>query len=160
MVASQQSDTIGVLHLQAEQILKCLNWMITTINKISYKDVTCLVYISSWVNYNLPVRNSSRTSKNWPWTSPHTVTGERTGCTLDYSRKISLAFSQRCLRSFSCRHLASRRSAMHWSMFIFQIFSNDSIITHQQPSNTQSWQLNYLSRHKWNVINLRILSAR
>ena len=38
-----------------------------------------------------PMRRSSIRSWNWPWTSPQTVTGHLTSCTLDSFVRISLA---------------------------------------------------------------------
>ena len=39
-----------------------------------------------------PMRRSSIRSWNWPWTSPQTVTGHLTSCTLDSFVRISLAW--------------------------------------------------------------------
>lgn len=138
VVASQKSDPFWVLHFQTKKQLKCLNRVIATINKIPNEYVASLVDLTAWIITNLPVLNNSRRSKNWPWISPHTVTGAATGWTFDSSNKIYFAFSHTSRRSLSWRHFASLRSAKNESMFIyFQISSNLNL------NNIGKFQLKY-----------------
>lgn len=55
-------------------------------------------------------------SENWPWMSPHTVTGAGTGCTLDSRLRISLARSQSDWTS------ASGRGCVALVFFVFGFF--------------------------------------
>lgn len=119
VVAPQQGDLVGVLHLQAQQVLEGLHGMVAPVHEVPDEHVGVGGDLSACVRGCLPVRNSSSRSKNCPWISPHTVTGEHTGCTFDSSRRISFAFSQTSLRSLSWRHLHSSKSLRYLSMFIF-----------------------------------------
>lgn len=47
MVATKKSDTIGVLDLEAEQVLEGLDGVIATINKITDEDVASLIDLAS-----------------------------------------------------------------------------------------------------------------
>lgn len=66
--------------------------MISTINKITYKYITCFLNLSTYIDYIIPVLNNSKTSKNCPCISPQTVTGLKTGWTLDSYNSIYLTF--------------------------------------------------------------------
>jgi hypothetical protein len=47
MVASEEGDAIGVLDLEAEQVLEGLDGVVATINKITDEDVASLINLAS-----------------------------------------------------------------------------------------------------------------
>jgi hypothetical protein len=49
VVSSEQSDVSWILELEAEQKLECLNRIITSVDKVSHEDVSCIWDLSSLI---------------------------------------------------------------------------------------------------------------
>ena len=58
MVASQQSNAVRVLHLQAEQVLESLDRVVTSIHEVTDEDVASLFDVAAWIEPEVPVLNS------------------------------------------------------------------------------------------------------
>ena len=62
VVSSEESDSIWVFDLEAEEVFECFYGVISSIHEVSDKDVASLVNLSSCIGFWLPVLKSSKTS--------------------------------------------------------------------------------------------------
>ena len=110
VVAAQDGDPVAIAHLERHEQGDCLDRVVATIDVVAHEEVVGIRRVSSYpeklrevvliewrgegggVRVGATLREAMYTRlTNCPWISPHTVTGQRTGCTLDSSRRISRA---------------------------------------------------------------------
>ncbi len=48
MVSSEESDSVGVLDFEAQEVLKSFDWVVAAINKVTDEDVTGFIDLSTW----------------------------------------------------------------------------------------------------------------
>lgn len=105
VVTSQDGDAITESQFHGYQQSNCFDRVVAPIDVVAHEEVVCIGGVASdskefceimlskgWVTAHDLRLNLGEERTNWPWMSPHTVTGQRTCWTLDSSINISRVY--------------------------------------------------------------------
>lgn len=92
VVASEDGDSVFVLHLQCQDVADCLDAVKPSVHIVSQEQIIGVLRRSKLTGGFPPISKSYSKSCICPWMSPQTVTGALTSLTLGSFIRIYLAW--------------------------------------------------------------------